>query len=71
MADSDAQPRGILRQPSGKKKRGSVVWDEPTLAEHDKDRGTRMKIDEPDTPFEPTTRASELDATGWSELKPG
>jgi len=28
-----------------------IRWDEDTIAEHDKDRGTRMKIDEPDTPF--------------------
>jgi len=28
-----------------------VKWDEDTIAEHDKDRGTRMVIDEPDTPF--------------------
>lgn len=28
-----------------------VRWDEATIAEHDKDRGTRMVIDEPDTPF--------------------
>ena len=36
-------------------KRGSrprLTWDEETIAEHDKDRGTRMKIDEPDTPYE-------------------
>mmetsp|Transcript_23653 Transcript_23653/g.27775 ORF Transcript_23653/g.27775 Transcript_23653/m.27775 type:complete len:159 (-) Transcript_23653:236-712(-) len=28
-----------------------VTWDEEVIAEHDKLRGTRMKIDEPDTPF--------------------
>eukprot|EP00435_Cladocopium_sp_Y103_P072624 s216_g40.t2 len=28
-----------------------VHWDEECIAEHDKDRGTRQKIDEPDTPF--------------------
>lgn len=28
-----------------------VTWDEHIIAEHDKDRGTRQKIDEPDTPF--------------------
>ncbi|KAH8098520.1 heparan-alpha-glucosaminide N-acetyltransferase [Aureococcus anophagefferens] len=28
----------------------SITWDEVTIAEHDKDRGTRQKIDEPDTP---------------------
>lgn len=28
-----------------------VTWDEKAIAEHDKERGTRQKIDEPDTPF--------------------
>jgi len=28
-----------------------VTFDEPVIAMHDEDRGTRMKIDEPDTPF--------------------
>lgn len=31
-----------------------VQWDEVTIAEHDKDRGTRMKISEPKTPFRPS-----------------
>ena len=35
-------------------RRGSTIkWDEEVIAEHDKLRGTRMKIEEPDTPFEP------------------
>lgn len=29
----------------------TVEWDEKTIAEHDLLRGTRQKIDEPDTPF--------------------
>jgi len=29
-----------------------VTWDEEVIEEHNKLRGTRMKIDEPDTPFE-------------------
>lgn len=28
-----------------------ITWDEQTIAEHDKLRGTRQKIDEPSTPF--------------------
>lgn len=34
-----------------KQKPDRVTWDEVTIAEHDKERGTRQKIDEPDTPF--------------------
>ena len=29
----------------------SIRWDDPTIAEHDKERGTRMKVEEPKTPF--------------------
>ncbi|CAE7363777.1 unnamed protein product [Symbiodinium natans] len=41
-----------------------VKWDEQCIAEHDKERGTRQKIDEPDTPFvrSPQTSDSEEDA---------
>lgn len=28
-----------------------IKWDEEVIREHDKKRGTRMKIDEPKTPF--------------------
>ena len=31
--------------------RSILKWDEETIAEHDKERGTRMKIAEPNTPF--------------------
>lgn len=30
----------------------SIKWDEEVIAEHDKERGTRQKIDEPPTPFQ-------------------
>ena len=32
--------------------RARVKWDEEVIKEHDKLRGTRQKIDEPDTPYE-------------------
>ena len=31
--------------------RRKIQWDEVTIAEHDKERGTRQKIDEPPTPY--------------------
>mgnify|MGYP000397718624 CR=1 FL=1 len=34
-----------------KSRRMKITWDEETIQEHDKLRGTRMKIDEPDTPY--------------------
>jgi hypothetical protein len=30
---------------------GRITWDEDAIAEHDLTRGTRMKIEEPETPF--------------------
>ena len=30
----------------------TIKWDEATIAAHDLERGTRQKIEEPDTPFE-------------------
>ena len=44
-------PRGILKQTRDPDAKVHLTWDEETIAEHDKERGTRMKIDEPDTPF--------------------
>mmetsp|Transcript_117737 Transcript_117737/g.333717 ORF Transcript_117737/g.333717 Transcript_117737/m.333717 type:complete len:553 (-) Transcript_117737:137-1795(-) len=40
-----------LRTRPRKTNKGRVHWDEQAIAEHDKERGTRQKIDEPDTPF--------------------
>ena len=36
---------------SPKKKKGGLKWDEAKIEEHDKLRGTRMKIEEPNTPY--------------------
>lgn len=35
-----------------------ISWDEPTIAEHDKERGTRTKITEPKTPYNPDNASS-------------
>ena len=43
---------GILNQNSSNKKdKPHVTWDEDQLAEHEKTRGNKMKIDEPKTPY--------------------
>uniref|UniRef100_A0A7S0AN76 Protein phosphatase inhibitor 2 n=1 Tax=Pyrodinium bahamense TaxID=73915 RepID=A0A7S0AN76_9DINO len=59
---------------SGRKRRRElppdvhVRWDEATIAEHDKERGTRQKIDEPPTPFawSPPSASEDSDAAGAS-----
>ncbi|CAE7658757.1 unnamed protein product, partial [Symbiodinium sp. CCMP2456] len=45
--------RGLLYKDRERPQRDNahVHWDEQCIAEHDKERGTRQKIDEPDTPF--------------------
>ena len=37
---------------NSKKSTERLKWDEEAIAEHDKERGTRQKIDEPPTPYE-------------------
>lgn len=39
------------RRMSSSQRRSKITWDEDVIAEHDKERGQRQKIDEPDTPF--------------------
>lgn len=48
-----------------------IRWDEATIAEHDKERGTRMKIDEPPTPYryvDDDAYCSEYSSNGISNL---
>ena len=47
MYPSRKEPKMTTTEP----KKPKITWDEEVIAEHDKLRGTRMKIDEPDTPF--------------------
>jgi len=42
------EPLDTREKPGG---RPGIQWDEETIKEHDKDRGTRQVIDEPKTPF--------------------
>lgn len=42
-----SQESDVVQPVSG----GGIKWDEPTIAEHDKERGTRTKILEPKTPY--------------------
>ena len=57
--------------------KASITWDEETIAEHDKDRGTRQKIDEPDTPFatydpatDPDRHLPQSQSPEMKEMKP-
>ena len=50
MEDDNTQ--GIIASADRKKKdRPHVTWDEDQIAEHNKTRGQKMKIDEPKTPY--------------------
>mmetsp|Transcript_686 Transcript_686/g.1005 ORF Transcript_686/g.1005 Transcript_686/m.1005 type:complete len:226 (-) Transcript_686:108-785(-) len=55
-----------VNNPEAKKAKRStkIKWDEETIAEHDKLRGTREKIDEPSTPYHYFEDPSESDLEG-------
>ena len=48
---SFGSPKGILKTERRVSKPVELHWDEATIAEHDVDRGTRTKIEEPKTPY--------------------
>jgi len=52
-----------MKKKKSKKKNRKLQWDEARIQEHDKLRGTRMKIDEPNTPFATYDSGSETDAS--------
>ena len=50
----ESKHKGILKKKPSCDDKGDhlgIRWDEEVIKEHDKDRGTRMKIDEPKTPY--------------------
>lgn len=49
--NSSSSPKQQKTAPCTKSKK-QLQWDEPTIEEHDQLRGTRMKIDEPNTPYQ-------------------
>jgi len=51
MSTQQKQPKPILKQNRVHKPRSGLLWDELNIEETSKERGTRMKIDEPDTPY--------------------
>ena len=53
MDPKEENVEGILHphDHSDKKDKPHVTWDEEQLAEHEKTRGNKMKIDEPKTPY--------------------
>eukprot|EP00938_MAST-03A_sp_MAST-3A-sp1_P007374 g7374.t1 len=55
-------------KPTDPRRRRRIVWDEEVIAEHDKERGTRQKIDEPDTPYEYAVEEEEEEKTAPIEF---
>ena len=53
------QSGGSIDAQAEKKKKKILSWDEHAIEEHDQLRGTRMKIDEPKTPFTHYTPSSD------------
>eukprot|EP01066_Platyproteum_vivax_P014241 Platyproteum_vivax@DN638_c0_g1_i1.p2 len=48
-----------MKKSSNAMARKGVSFDEISIAEHNKDRGTRMHIDEPKTPYHPPPEATD------------
>ncbi|CAJ1950156.1 unnamed protein product [Cylindrotheca closterium] len=64
--DSDIKVKPALVSENNKtarKKKAGLKWDEAKIQEHDLLRGTRMKIDEPDTPYHNYDSGSETDGS--------
>lgn len=66
MDEEDDDEQGHERKKKAmkkKKKNRKLQWDEAKIQEHDQLRGTRMKIDEPNTPFAHYDSGSETDGS--------
>lgn len=65
-ADSEIKVKPALvngKNKQARKKKAGLKWDEAKIQEHDLLRGTRMKIDEPDTPYHQYDSGSETDGS--------
>jgi len=65
-AMKEEQEEGSKKKSSKKKKKKNnrtLKWDEAKIQEHDQLRGTRMKIDEPNTPYAHYDSGSETDGS--------
>lgn len=66
-------PKPALKKEDGTsnhKEKKLLKWDEPTIEEHDLLRGTRMKIDEPNTPYTHYDSGAESDGSGARPKSP-
>jgi len=71
--DGEIKVKPVLVNPKtkkAKKKKTGLKWDEAKIQEHDLLRGTRMKIDEPDTPYHQYDSGSETDGSHNANKNP-
>lgn len=59
---------GNNNNPHIKRRSRVIKWDEETIAEHDKERGTRQRIDEPPTPYRYHSESETDQSEAESEL---
>lgn len=68
MASVESPPATALKRPGALKRPReegrTLTWDEEGIAEHDKTRGTRTRIEEPKTPWHGSPASSDLEDEG-------
>ncbi|PRP79629.1 protein phosphatase inhibitor 2 [Planoprotostelium fungivorum] len=67
--EDQTEPKSILKKDDTKKKRTRIVWDEDNLATNESEKSATMKIDEPDTPFNPAKYDDEGEENGTTSGK--
>jgi len=71
VIDELSKPTTAPSSTGKRTKKKNLTWDEPSIEEHDLLRGTRMKIDEPNTPFIHYDQDSDGDSSAHPKTPPG
>eukprot|EP01040_Poterioochromonas_malhamensis_P014491 gene14491-16044_t len=62
MLKKTSNIENLNKEDEKKEKRQKIQWDEVTIAEHDKERGSRQKIDEAPTPYRYLSESDQSEA---------
>lgn len=67
----DSKVKPALKKKGKTSQQKHLKWDEEVIEEHDQLRGTRMKIDEPDTPYHQYDSGAESDGSSRAKSPAG